>query len=253
MFQRMTSLMAVPAVVVLICASAFAQIPPHPKWKSSARMAQWTSPGTNFAVRNNMWNCQANPDPCGRETIWADSYRHWGIQTTQAAGNTAVLSYPDVQKVLTRTDGSDTPLSSFTTLKSTFSIRMPSGAGLDDEAAYDDWLNSWTTEVMIWVNNQGQTPAGSVVAHPAVGGRHWALWATGTKGNDQNTYSFVAAANLTHGTVNTLAMLRWLVRHGWIPASSGVSDDEFGFEVCSTGGHPASLNVTRYSLTARTR
>ena len=79
---------------------------------------------------------------------------------------------------------------------------------------------------MIWVDNQGQIPAGSIVARPEVAGRHWALWATGTKGNDNNTYAFVAASNFTHGTVDTLAMLTWLVHHGWIPASSGVSDDE---------------------------
>jgi len=140
----MSSLIVVPAAAVMICGTASPRMPPHPKWQSSARMAQWTSPGTNFVVRNNMWNCQGNPDPCGREIVWADSYRHWGIQTRQAAGDTAVLSYPDVQKVMTRSDGSDTPLSSFTKLKSTFSIRMPAGPGMDDEAAYDDWLNSWT-------------------------------------------------------------------------------------------------------------
>ena len=33
-------------------------------------------------------------------------------------------------------------------------------------------------------------------------GRHCALWATGTKGNDNNTYSFVAASNFTHHIAN---------------------------------------------------
>jgi len=33
----------------------------------------------------------------------------------------------------------------------------------------------------------------------------------------------VAASNFTHGTVGTLAMLKWLVHHGCIPASSGVA------------------------------
>jgi hypothetical protein len=59
----MSSLIVVPAVLVMICGTASARMPPHPKWQSSARMAQWTSPGTNFAVRNNMWNCQGTPDP----------------------------------------------------------------------------------------------------------------------------------------------------------------------------------------------
>lgn len=205
--------LTVPAALLTVAAPALAQILAHPKWESSAV---------------------------------------WGIETTQAAGNTAVLSYPDVQRVFTRPDGSDTPLRNFTTLSSTFSIKMPSGAGLDDEAAYDDWLNNWNTEVMIWVYNQGQTPAGRVVAHPVVAGQHWALWATGAKGNDHNTYSFVLDGNESSGTVNTLAMLNWLVSHGWLPASSGVSDDEFGFEVCSTGGRAADLDVTGYTLTART-
>lgn len=245
--------MLVPAVLVTLGGAASAQIPAHPKWESSNRMAQWTSPGTNFVVRNNMWNCQQNPDPCGKETVWANSYHDWGIQTTQKAGNTAVLSYPDVQDVLTQPSGSDTPLSSFTTLSSTFKIKMASGSGVDDEAAYDDWLNNWQTEVMIWVDNQGQTPAGSVVAHPVIGGQDWTLWATGTKGNDDNTYSFVRDTNTTSGSVNTLATFKWLATNGWIPASSGVSDDEFGFEECSTGGHSADLTVTGFTLTAKTK
>ncbi len=38
----------------------------------------------------------------------------------------------------------------------------------------------------------------------------------------------------------------------WRVVAPGVSDDEFGFEICSTGGHIANLAVTSYSLTAKT-
>jgi len=250
--KRILALIVVPAVMLLASGPAAAQIPTNSKWESSSVMAQWTSPGTNFLVRNNMWNCQHDPDPCAPETVWARSYHDWGVQTNQPAGNTAVLSYPDVQDVLTQASGNDTPLGRFTILKSTFSIRMPSGLGLDDEAAYDDWLNNWNTEVMIWVYNQGQTPAGSVVSRPVIAGQHWAFWASGTKGNDHNIYSFVLNTNETRGSVNTLAMLDWLVKQGWVPANSGVTDNEFGMEECSSGGHTVDFAVTGFTLTART-
>lgn len=216
-------------------------------------MAQWTSPGTNYMVRNNMWNCQSTPDPCGPETVWANSYQNWGVQTTQAAGNTAVLSYPDVQGLLTQSNGNDTPLSNLTLDRSSFSITMPTGSGLDDEAAYDDWLNNWNTEVMIWVYNQGQTPAGSVRAHPLIWGQNWTFWATGSKGDPNNTYTFVLNKNETNGTVHELGMFQWLEQNGWIPASSGVTDNEFGFEMCSTGGHSADYTVNNYTMSVASK
>src|SRR6202046_4370827 len=79
------------AAVLAAAAPAFAAIPAHVKWQSSAPLAAWNNGG--FIVYNNEWNHSAGP-----QTIWADSYQHWGVESTQQAGNTAVETYPCVQK-----------------------------------------------------------------------------------------------------------------------------------------------------------
>ena len=58
------------------------------------------SNGYNTYVSNNKWGC-GNPDQCGRQTVHANTPGDWQVTSNQAAGNTAVLTYPDVQQVFT--------------------------------------------------------------------------------------------------------------------------------------------------------
>src|ERR1700685_3428850 len=90
MRRALVALLAAAAVIAA-AAPASAAIPPSPRWKSSAPFARWNNGG--YIVYNNEWNGSAGP-----QTIWAESYRHWGVQSTQQAGNTAVETYPCVQK-----------------------------------------------------------------------------------------------------------------------------------------------------------
>ena len=53
------------------------------------------------------------------------------------------------------------------------------------------------------------------------------------------------------GSVNILAMLTWLVSHGYLPKESGLTDISYGFEICSTGGRPERFSVSRFSISAR--
>ena len=52
------------------------------------------------------------------------------------------------------------------------------------------------------------------------------------------------------GGVNILAMLTWLVSHGYLPKESGLTDISYGFEICSTGGRPETFTVSRFSISA---
>jgi hypothetical protein len=46
-------------------------------WSSSEKFGTWDNRG--FDVYNNEWNtAQAGP-----QLVWADSYRHWGVQSVQ--------------------------------------------------------------------------------------------------------------------------------------------------------------------------
>jgi hypothetical protein len=139
---------AVTAVAVLAAAgTAAAAVPANASFQSSARFGAWNNGG--FIVFNNEWNGSAGP-----QTIWARSFHDWGAVSTQRAGNTAVETYPCVQK-----NFSNVPVSSFRLIQNGFTESMPTNRnGLDAEAADDVWLNNFNIEVMIWVDNHGQRP-----------------------------------------------------------------------------------------------
>jgi hypothetical protein len=206
-------------------------IPPDPVWESSAPFGAWNNGG--FILYNNEWNPSAGP-----QTIWADSYSHWGVQSNQAAGNVAVETYPCVQK-----DFSDVPISSFRLIRNGFTESMPVGdVGLDAEAADDVWLNNNNIEVMIWVDNHGQTPAGHVIGNVTIFGQRFALWYGGI------TYTFVLNHNETSGVTHILASIQWLIDHGYVPASATLAQVNFGWEIASTNGKPTDFAVTQYWL-----
>ena len=96
-----------------------------------------------------MWNASAGP-----QRIWADSYHYWGVRSNQRAGNTAVETYPCVQRIY-----NNVRVSLFRGIRNGFTESMPADkAGLDAEAADDIWLNHYKIEVMIWVDNHRQGP-----------------------------------------------------------------------------------------------
>src|SRR6185437_15176289 len=118
------------AAAFMAAGPAFASIPAHPKWRSSDPFGSWHNGG--YIVYNNEWNGDHGP-----QTIWANSYKYWGAVSTQKAGNTAVETYPCVQK-------------------------------------------NYSIEVMIWVDNHGQRPAGNVVNHVTIYGQHFTVWRSGS-------------------------------------------------------------------------
>lgn len=231
-----------------------AAVPDSPRYRSTAPagtrdhhllQAGWTDPSTGYNVRQDMWAC---PNNCGTQTLWANSSSNWGVVSTQPAGNTAVLSYPDVQYILTQSNDKPAPLSGFATITSSFRQSMPSSG--DFEAAYDIWLNDYNTEIMIWTDNQGQQPAGSVVAATSIDGQTWTLWrASGTNGGfPSGPFSFVLVGNETSGTVNILSFLDYLMSHGYIPSSSAINDVEYGWEICSTNGKAGNFEMQSFTL-----
>jgi hypothetical protein len=215
-------------------APASAGIPPNPVWKSSAPFGAWNNGG--FILYNNEWNGTHGP-----QTIWADSFHHWGAESTQAAGNTAVETYPCVQK-----NFNNVPVSKFHLIRNGFTESMPANtAGLDAEAADDVWLNNYKIEVMVWVDNHGQRPAGRIVGHALFFGQHYAVWRTGTY------YAFVLDHNEKTGMTYMLASIQWLIHHRYLNANVTLTQVNFGWEIASTNGKPKDFTVTNYWLHAR--
>jgi hypothetical protein len=202
------------------------------------------SSGSNTNVIQDVWN----PISGASQTLTAVSPDDWSVVANMPASNTAVVSYPDIQQLYTTDSDTPDPLSSFSSITSSFAESGPgSGGGDDYEAAYDIWAgtgsNDYAQEIMIWVDNHGQTPAGSQVATADVDGTSYSIWSAG-----DNPVSMVLSSNETSGTVNILAALDWLESHGYMPAGSGLNQIDFGWEICSTGGTAKTFRITEYGI-----
>jgi hypothetical protein len=127
-------------------------------------------------------------------------------------------------------------------MTSSYAENMNAVAGTDAEAAYDIWINDLSKEVMFWADNHGQTPAGSKVATVTLGGLTWNYYET------SGYYAFVLNHNATTGTVDLLAGIKYLMSRGVLSGNDKLWQVNFGFEVCSTAGHPEAFTVSNYTL-----
>jgi len=193
-----------------------------------------------YFVHNNMWNSSAGLGP---ETLYACSYHDWYVVSNQTNNAGAVKTYPNVHK-----DYNAVPISSFTTITSTFAETSPH-VGIYD-VAYDIWTNgvatSGSTEFMIWTENYKQVPAGSRAATTTLGGRTYDVWKT----SDNHYIAFVPTVVFTSGTVDILQIFTWTTSQGWFPANSTLGQIDFGVEIVSTDDANATFQFTDFSITA---
>lgn len=204
------------------------------------------SNGFTTYVGNNMWGCGTGN--CGPQVLTAHNPGNWSATSTQANGNTAVLTYPNVQQVFNKTTGADPAISAFASITSDFTETMNPQTGTDAEAAYDLWLSntSGPDEIMIWVDNVGRGSGGArQIATATIGGQAFTVYQYG-----DGEIIFSLNHNEQAGTVDILATLKWLQGHGLASAGAQLGQVDFGFEICSTGGKPEKFAVSRYTLTS---
>jgi hypothetical protein len=177
------------------------------------------------------------------QSLYACSFSNWYVvaNMNNDNGDGHVKTYPNSQR-----DFNNTEISSLHSVTSTFAETSP-GTGIYEDA-YDIWLNglatSGSTEVMIWNQNNGQTPSGSVQGTVTVDGRTYTVWKNGSY------IAFVANANFTSGSVNLLEFFQWIISKGWIPSNSTLSQVCYGVELVSTNGTPATFSFSNYSVNA---
>jgi hypothetical protein len=210
----------------------------NPSFSTSAQYGIWNlSP---YFVYNNMWGISGYNVT---QTLSACSYSNWYVTAdmNNDSGDGHVKTYPNSQR-----DFNEPKISSLNSVTSTFAETSP-GTGIYEDA-YDIWLNgvatSGSTEVMIWTQNNGQTPSGTVEGTVTVNGQSYTVWKTGTY------IAFVANANFTSGTMNLLAFFQWIIGKGWIPADSTLGQVCYGAELVSTNGVPATFTFSNYSVNA---
>jgi hypothetical protein len=212
------------------------------------------SDGHDTYVLNNMWNGQAG----STQTLTATGPGSWSVLADiTPPGSTAVQTYPDTQQLYTTTSGAPDPLSGFSSLTSSFTESMATGAGTSAEAAYDIWLGqsaatSYADEVMIWNDQEnrgtcgGATPVASNIAFGGSGGVPDQDWDLCKYGSSELIW-YPAAGNEQAGSVDVLGMLAWLETSGHLPAGSGLNQIDYGFELCSTPG-PETFAVTSFGI-----
>lgn len=202
-------------------------------WTTSAPFGSFTSGA--YTMNNDVWGSGAGP-----QTMWANSGSNWGVTSDQPATN-GVKSYPhaefDINRSLTALHG----------VSSKFNVTVP-GTGVYN-TAYDVWLNNNAYEVMLWMNEVTAGPLGSLQQTVTVGGFTWKFYA-GSNGANQ-VYSFIDTGQVSSGTVDVLAVLKWLQSAGRFGGSTAtLGNVQFGWEISSTGGVNRTFTTNSYSVTS---
>lgn len=203
-------------------------------------------------VGQDVWN----PISGWQQRLHATSPGNWYVTANMPAGNTAVVSMPGITANYGQVTNTPTPLSQYSSIHSSFSESMPRSAGVIAEAAYDIWLGNqgtsdWHYEVMIQHDMSAGRDRVSPVATATFGGAGGIpaqTWNLGVYGSEL-IWQLPRGANVQSGSVDILAMLNWLVHHGYLPPDAGLWQIDYGFELCSTGGAGEAFKVSRYSLT----
>lgn len=178
----------------------------------------------SLRVQNNAWSGDHGP-----ERLTARSPGRWQVLTKQPNLGGAVQTYPDTEIPYYRNNGM--PYHKLKRLMFRYSEKMPK-SGYDAEAAADIWTSNPDAEIMAWVDNHGQTPAGKPVGTFRVyDGSRWTLWQDG-----KDYLAFVRQGHHPHGVVHVLSLLQILVRTHRLPASFSIDSAQFGWEICWTHG-----------------
>jgi hypothetical protein len=193
-----------------------------------------------YTVSNNM----VNAGGAGiSQTLSACSSSDWYVDANVADDGGGVKTFPN-----SAYNFADPPeISSLSAVTSTFGSTVPASGVFDD--SYDIWLNGTAgtggDEVMIWTDNQGQTPAGAQVATATFGGQSYAVWQeTG------GPITFVSDTNVTGGDLNLLQFLQWLVSEGYAPAGSTLNQVAFGAQIVSTNATPETFGFSNFSVSS---
>jgi hypothetical protein len=236
------------SMVSFACQQADEITPTKPEvkavWSSTDRYGSWSNGG--YTVYNNVWGSGAGP-----QSIWANSYSNWGVWASHSGGG--IKSFPNSTKYVGRT------LSSLSSCKSSFNCSTPSGGAW--ESTYDIWDSSKKYETMLWMNYTGNSDGSGnvkpisynwsssgaaipVYKNVSVGGHTWNVF-RGPNGNI-TVFSFLRTSKTNSGTVDVLAIQRWIQSKGWF-GNITQGDVQYGFEITSTNGG-VNFNCNSYSV-----
>jgi len=199
-------------------------------------------------VNNNVWNQVSG----WSQTLYACSASNWSVVAKQpgSGNNDGVKSYPDTQYHVSM------PVSSMTTLPSSWKVNVPSsvgstsGIGEQWNSDYDLWLaddatygTRWATEVMIW----GSWNANYKYWYDQLGGEQVTIdgvsYSAYHRASPRGIW-FIRNTPVSAGEVDIAHLLKWAVGKGWMPATSILHEIENGFELLYTNARFDLLDFT---------
>jgi hypothetical protein len=223
-----------------------------------------TYPGiTGITSSTYIGNNVFGPIPGWKQTLTATDPGNWGVDATWPAGNTGVQTYPSIAVNYGTVTDFPTALSTYTALTSSFAETMNATSGTSAWAAYDVWLGasncspatqSCSTDEMMIQNDFANNGFCTTLATATFGGsngvpvQQWHLCQFGAEliwklGVDDNS-----KVNEQSGAVDILAMAKWLVTNGYVPANEGLWSVDYGWEICSTGGQAENFHVSQFTV-----
>jgi hypothetical protein len=183
----------------------------------------------------------------------------WTVAATMQPANAGnVQYYPDTQEIETtavvNSTGQGQLLSGFSAISSTFNTTSPSDANGNWELAYDLWFDNRVGDVMIWENTstaRGTGGAHVINSNLTIAGQSYTLMEScgSTCAPQSDEIMLVHNTNATTGTENVLADIEYLQGAGYVPAATGISEVNFGWEICGTAGTTENFALNSYSLT----
>ena len=205
-----------------------------------------TGVSTDPYVDQNVWN----PISGWHQTLHATDPGHWYVTANMPSGNTAVISFPNTGFSFNKT------LSEFSSIVSSFTDSIPSTSGTNAEASYDIWFSNTSKVDEVMIQNDyspGRSPScgtwtATKVQFGGSNGVPTHLWDLCVSGS--TAFWETADGNMPAGTIDALAMLKWLVSHGQLPTGVELTGFSYGFEVSSTGGANENFQVSSFSLAA---
>jgi hypothetical protein len=217
------------------------------------------SNGYNTYVGNDMWN----DIPGATQRLTATNPGNWSVVANLPAGNTAVVSYPSTSQQYPIPNGTDpTPVAAFTSMTSTFAENMHATKGTSAEAGYDIWFDNSgkSDELMVQndMSNRGSCTDLGIIATVAFGGsggvpaQKWNFCKYGDELIWQLTPpagNHTAVWGVQSGTVDLLAMMKWVIAHGYLAKGSTLDSVGYGWEICSTGGQNETFQITKFATT----
>ena len=214
----------------------------------------------DITVGNNVWS---EPHGNWSQILHVANPASWKVVANFPAGETSVRSFPNTGQTQDWINGTKLPakLSTWSSILSSYSVKLNAHSGTVAEAAYDLWLDNWNDEVMIQTDFVGDRlrprcdANGDVVTAHTFGGTNGVPVQKWNLCIFDREFIWQPATGTNHPSdkVDVMAMLTWLQEHGngkYLPAKPTLTALSFGFEICSTGGRNQTFEVNNFSFIA---